>query len=261
MKDIVKLDKKSLINKILKNGILIIQFNHPHYHNPFGNAMRKAVTEALLEAEENPDVSVVILTGGIDRSFSVGEDFNEGKDVHPGDDVQEMMIGAHNLFLAGLKLTKPSIAAVDRYAIGLGFQLALTCDWRVGTDRAQFMLPELKHGIACTYGQYMLEKQIGRENMLEIVYGGEAVPIQKCLDYKILHQVTNKEDLIDCALAKAEQFLEYPQASFRSTKKVINDSYIKGMNAMKQMAIEAHQQAFAESSANNYMKKIVSKNK
>lgn len=259
MENIKELDKNSLINKSLKNGILMIQFNHPHYHNPFGKAMRAVVTEALLEAEEDSKVFVVVITGGIDRSFSVGEDFNEGKDVHPGKEVQEMMDEAHNLFLAGLKLTKPSIAAVDRYAIGLGFQLALTCDWRVGTDRAQFILPELKHGIACTFGQYMLEKQIGRENMLEIVYGGEAVPLQKCLEYKILHQVIRKEDLIEQALAKAEQFLKYPQVSFRSTKKVINDSYIKGMNAMADMAKEAHQKAFADENSINYMKKIVSK--
>lgn len=259
MNNIVELDKESLISKTLKNGILIIQFNHPHYNNPFGTAIRSVVIEALLDAEEDPNVSVVILTGGIDRSFSVGEDFNEAKDLCDSTEIKEMIDGSHNLFLAGLKLTKPSIAAIDRYAIGLGLQLSLTCDWRIGTDRAKLFMPELKSGMACTFGQYMLEKQIGRENMLEIVYSGEPVPLSKCIEYKLFHQVTDKEHLMEQALAKAEQFLKYPKAAFRSTKKVINYSYIKGMNEIADMAKEAHQKAFADPYAITHMRKIVDK--
>jgi len=246
-----------LVIETLKNGVLTIQFNHSHYNNPFSDALERSVSNSLVKAEENPDVKAVVLTGGIDRSFSVGGDFNEVKELKGGKEVEEWIDGVVNLYISSLKLTKPSIAAVDKYAIGIGFQLALTCDWRIGSERCKFVMPELKHGIACTLGQYMLEKSLGRSAMLEIVYDCEAISIERCLKYGLLNKVTKVEDLLDEAQKMAERMSSYPEISFRKTKKVINESYISGLLDVMESSKAVHRASFSTGDAQKFMKKIV----
>jgi carboxymethylproline synthase len=249
-----------LVIETLKNGVLTIQFNHAHYNNPFSDDLERAVSNSLIKAEENPDVKAVVLTGGIDRSFSVGGDFNEVKQLKGGVEVDRWIDGVVDLYVNSLKLTKPSVAAVDKYAIGIGFQLALTCDWRVGTERCQFIMPELKHGIACTLGQYMLEKSLGRSAMLEIVYDCERIPIERCLRYGLLNKVTKTESLLEEAQKLAERMGSYNEVPFRKTKKAVNISYIRGLIDIMEESKAAHKMSFGEGHAQKFMEKIVTKN-
>ena len=247
----------ALVNKTVKDGVLTVQFNHPHYNNPFNNALEEAVSRALVDAEQDPEVKAIVMTGGIDRSFSVGGDFNEVRELRGGKEVEEWIDGVVNLYMSSLKLTKPSIAAVDKYAIGIGFQLALTCDWKIGTDRCQLIMPELEKGIACTLGQFMLEKCAGRAAMLEIVYGCKPVSMQKCLQYGLLNQITSAEKLLGEAQQLAAKLGSYPEVAFRKTKKMINNSFIQGLEAVVEKTKAAHRASFGAGHAQQFMKSIV----
>ncbi|RCX16318.1 carboxymethylproline synthase [Anaerobacterium chartisolvens] len=246
-----------LVIETIKNGVLTVQFNHAHYNNPFSDALESAVSYSLTKAEENPDVKAVIITGGIDRSFSVGGDFNEVKELKGGKEVEEWIDGVVGLYISSLRLTKPTIAAVDKYAIGIGFQLALTCDWRIATERCQFIMPELKHGIACTLGQYMLEKSLGRAAMMEIIYDSEAISIERCFKYGLINKVTKVEDLLEESQKLAERLANYPEVPFGKTKKVINESYIKGLQDVMENTKAVHRASFGAGHAQKFMKKIV----
>jgi len=251
------LNANSIVNETLNDGILMVQFNHKHYNNPFSNELEKAVSESLIRAEEDPEVKAVILTGGINRSFSVGGDFNEVKELKGGKEVEDWIDGVVELYMSCLRLSKPSIAAVDKYAIGIGFQLALTCDWRIGTEGCKFVMPELKHGIACTLGQYMLEKSLGRAAMQEIVFDCEVISTENCLRYGLLNKVTKGEDLYREAEKTAKKMASFPEVSFRKTKKMINESYIKGLEEVTDNSKVVHRASFGDGQAQQFMNKIV----
>lgn len=250
--------KHQYVLETIKNGILTIQFNHPHPNNPFSKGLLNAVTESLENAEKNHEVRAVILTGGEGRSFSVGGDFNETNQFEGGVEVEVWVDDIIKMYTTCLKMTKPTIAAVDKYAIGIGFQLALTCDWRIASDCCKFIMPELKNGIACTIGQYMLEKSLGNAAMMEIVYDCEPISLQKCFEYRLVNKITTKEKLFEEAYKQAEKLASYPVISFRTTKKVINEAYIEGLDSILQKTKDAHKTTFGHGEVQKFMKKIVS---
>jgi len=92
-----------------------------------------------------------------------------------------------DLYCGILQVTKPTVAAIDGYAIGVGFQVALCCDWRIATPDTQLLMWELKHGCACTVGGYMLERLLGRAAMMDIIYGCQAVPVDWAAAHKLLN--------------------------------------------------------------------------
>lgn len=241
----------------LKNHVLIIQFNHPHYNNPFSQALLETVLHAIRKAEKNSDVKAVIVTGGLNRSFSVGGDFHEVKNFEGNEDVERWLDKIIDLYVGLLQLSKPLIAAIDGYAIGIGFQIALTCDVRIGTDQCKFSMPELKHGIACTLGQYMLEKELGRSKMMRIVYGCETISAEQCLEIGILNKITSRENLLHDAHTTAEKLSGYPTVAMSSTKKVINEGYIRGLLQIAEHTKAAHKAAFKAGHVQEVMKRIV----
>lgn len=249
--------QNGLVRRELDDGILTISFNHSHYHNPFSRDLGYAVADALNEAENDLSVRAVIITGGIGRSFSVGGDFNEVSKLKGGAEVDKWIDDVVDLYMACLKLTKVSIAAIDNYAIGIGFQLAITCDVRIGTENCTFVMPELKHGIACTLGQYMLEKLVGRAAMLEVVYGCEEISCKKSLEYKLLKKVIPKENLLSEAVETARHFLSYPQVAFRKTKSLINASYIEGLTNVVAQTKRIHRAAFTDGHAQKFMQTVI----
>ncbi|AJQ26591.1 enoyl-CoA hydratase/isomerase family protein [Pelosinus fermentans] len=255
----VNIDRKEnvLVIESLSDGVLTIQFNHRHYNNPFSDSMQDAVINSLQSAEENSNVKAIILTGGVGRSFSVGGDFNEVKTLQGGQEVDLWIDRITKMYTACLRVSKPTIAAVDNYAIGIGFQLALTCDYRIMTERGKFIMPELKHGIACTLGQCMLEKSLGRNAMLEIIYECEAIPLQKCFDYRLINKISSPDKLLEDSHLLAKRLASYPEVAFRKTKKVVNESYVEQLITVTEQTKLAHRMTFGDGRAQQFMRKVV----
>src|SRR4029078_9600954 len=97
-------------------------------------------------------VKAVVMTGGVGRSFSAGGDFNEVKNLSGGGDVDRWIDRVTELYVHALRVDKPTVAAIDKYAIGMGFQFALMFDQRVLTEGAEFRMPEARHGIGRSLG-------------------------------------------------------------------------------------------------------------
>jgi len=219
-------NQPSIISQELKNGVLIIQLNASHYHNPFSMEMELAVIDCLYAADKNDEVKSVIITGGQERSFSVGGDFNEVSTFEGGPEVDEWIVRTVNMYVACLSLNKPTIAALDNFVIGIGFQLALCCDYRVATTETQLIMPELKNGIACVLGQYMLEKMLGRAQMLKIVLDCETIPLSECTNMGLLNAVYEQKDMMKEAIKMAQTLAHYPAVAFNVTKQKMNASFI-----------------------------------
>lgn len=246
----------SVIEKLV-DDVLILQLNAPHHHNPISAEMEKTMAKCLRDANENNEVRAIIITGGRERSFSVGGDFKEVKHFTGGREVDEWIEDIIEMYVACLEVEKPTVAALDNFVIGIGFQLALCCDYRIASSRSQLIMPELKNGIACVLGQYMLEKMLGRAAMQEIVFDCETVPLDDCLKMKLVNRVVDAEELSKQSMAMAGKLAAYPEVAFRLTKREINTDFAKGLRNIVPIAQAVHRAAFRDKSAQRFMNKIL----
>lgn len=246
-----------MLNLEHRDNILIVTFDTRKETNPFSKQLTNEVIAVLKKAEEDDSIAGVVLTGGINKSFSAGGDFNEVRTLHNGKTVYDWIKRVMNLYITTLELSKPCVAAIDKHAIGIGFQLALMCDIRVGTDDTVFVMPELKGGIACTIGAYLLEKFLSRAVMQEIIFSSAPIYVDKALEWNLLNTKSDQSELIDSAFNWAQKLANYPTLSFRETKKVINKELIQNLEAITPSTIMAHIIAIEGDSGQAYYKKIL----
>jgi len=249
-----------MLNKITVleyKDIAIVEFSPGHRHNPFSGERMDALFDTLVALENNENIKVIILYGGKNNSFSVGGDFNEVSNFTGGEEVEKWLDSVNNLYAKVLQLSKPVIATIDNYAIGFGFQLALMCDYRIGSTNSQFKMPEFAMGIACNFGGYILDKFVNRSFMQRMLFDCEAINAIEAKNLDILHDVVDSEILLDFSIKKAEKFALYNPIPIKETKKSLNEEVIKGLDQICSKAKNAHKKSFATGVARTNMLNII----
>lgn len=241
--------------------VLVLTFNHSKPQNPFSDELQLALIETLRKAEIDDTVHAVVLYGGYDRSFSVGGDFKEAVELGDPELIGKALNQVVDLYVEILKFNKPLIAAIDNHAIGMGFQIAILADYRIATQNTIFLMPELKNGVACTLGGVMTEYLFGRLVMQEICYEGNKVSLQDCLHWKLINEVTVKENILMVAVEKARQYGNFPHNAFRGTKRVNNKRFIDVLEQTRQDTIDVHIDVFISKEHRQHMETILRKNK
>ena len=139
-------------------------------------AVQAAVREALDEVERREDIHVLVVTGAGDKAFVAGADIREIAARGPLDGLAGRMQGLYARLSA---METPTVAAVNGYAFGGGCELALACDVRIASDRAQFALPETGLGILpAAGGTQRLARLVGVGNATEMILTGRRVPAE-----------------------------------------------------------------------------------
>lgn len=158
------------------DGVTWLTMNRPEVLNARNTTLRRALVDACEEAEADPQTQVIILTGSGDRSFSVGMDL---KEVAAGDaDLASQRDVAGTLSDAATlaRNQKPTIAAINGFALGGGLELALCCDIRIAADHAQLGFPEAARGtMPGSGGTQRLPRLIGHSAALELLLTGRRV--------------------------------------------------------------------------------------
>jgi len=242
------------------NNIRILTLNHSSQHNPFSEELEQAVKSALNDADSNDNIKAIVVYGGQDRSFSSGGDFNEIKNLSGGQDVERWIDRVIDLYRTVLMIKKPTVAAIDGYAIGMGFQFAMMFDKRVMSEQAIFSMPELKHGIGCSVGAAILEYTHGHTIMKKILLDCERLSAKQCADYKIVDSVVTKSNVLTIAIAKATLLANYPVTAFNSTKQYINRKFIHILESVKEESKIIHKKTFAMRDVQTHIKSVLGKN-
>ncbi len=184
-------DDKVLVTQ--NEGVLTLELNNPSKLNCLGFAMLNLLDEAVCDAGENEEIKVVVLKGAGDRAFSTGADLNEYKSLKPVEEVKWIELG-NSVFNKIESLNKPTVAFIDGYAIGGGLELALACDFRVGTSRAVFSSPELQHGWLPGWGgMTRMRRLFGESVAKEVIFLCEKIDADKSLKLGMLHRVVESE--------------------------------------------------------------------
>ncbi|MGY2803884.1 enoyl-CoA hydratase/isomerase family protein [Bradyrhizobium sp. USDA 4506] len=240
-----------------RGGVLVAEFNREKTVNPLNRELERSIVETCGSAQDDPVVKAIVLTGGVHRSFCAGDDLNEASELKTAADVEEFIDRIIALFVAILSLTKPTVAGIDGYAIGAGLEMALCCDWRVGTPTTKALGWELKHGLACPIGAYMLEKSLGRAAMSEIVFGCDVVSVGWGAEHKLFNEIAESKDVVERAISRAALLGAYPEVTFRRTKESVNRSFIAGLRELAPVAKNIHAAGFLSNSAQAHITKVL----
>jgi len=239
------------------DGVQYITLNHENPNNPFSRSLEKAVISAVTDASHDDAVKAIVVAGGDNRSFSAGGDFNEVKNLSTPDSVDEWIDRVMELYISVLQVNKPTVAAVDKYAIGMGFQYSMMFDYRFGTSATNYAMPELRHGIGCTVGSAILGFTHGYNAMREIIFKCQEIKAADALRLGLINEVVTQADLQKSAIAKALEFSSYPQTSFQRTKETMNKKFISVLNSAREDSKQVHRLSFAARDAQKHFSKVL----
>ena len=167
--------------------VLVITINRPEARNAVNSAVSTAVGDALQQAQEDPDVRAVVITGA-GPSFCAGADLKaiaRRENLYHPDHAEWGFAGYVHHFIA-----KPTIAAVNGNALGGGTELALASDLVVAEESANFGLPEVKRGlIAAAGGVFRIAEQLPRKVAMELLFTGEPMSAADATKWGLINQV------------------------------------------------------------------------
>jgi enoyl-CoA hydratase/carnithine racemase len=198
----------------LHEAILHIQMNRPEKKNALTRAMYQTMANAILGADKDSAIRVILLTGTKD-CFTSGNDLADFMSVQ-----NEPGVKPHNPFLAVIsRAEKPVVAAVSGSAIGIGTTMLLHCDLVYAGTKARFQLPFVNLGLCPELASsLLLPRLIGHQKASELFLLGEVFDAQTAREIGLVNAVYPDEDLFEKALQKARQLAAQPPASMRITK-------------------------------------------
>lgn len=155
-------------------GIATIKLNRPEVLNAMNKQLWLDLQVALKDAENDTDITVLIITGA-GRAFSTGADLKESKDRSLAD-YRGYLVELQEASRKIIRFEKPTIAAINGYALGSGYELALACDIRLAAEDAQIGSPEAKVASSVTGGALrLIQNLIGPGKARELLFTGEYI--------------------------------------------------------------------------------------
>jgi len=206
--------------------LAIVRMDRPERRNALSVDYMRELTHCAHGLAADPDVDVVILTGG-PRWFSAGADL---KDTARWDALSKSLVEARDIAGIGYRMSKAwedmpqiTIAAIEGYALGGGIALALACDWRVIADDATVALPEIGLGIPLTWGTIArLVALAGPATAKRLTILCERIAAAEAKQFGIVDYVVPSGTTLDKASAIAAQVLDQPRAVVRMSKETAN---------------------------------------
>ena len=200
--------------------VRVLQLHRPERRNALSASLIRSLAEAALDADEDPEVRVILLTGTGDAAFCAGADL---KDMRSGDDAGKpyrppMQRFERQVFEVVLDLKKPTIAALNGSAVAGGFELALACDLRVAHPDVKLGLPETKIGMGANFGSVLLPRLIPRALALEFLMTGEYFDAMRAKELGLLNRLVEREQVMPQAMQLAQQIAGNAPVSVRRVK-------------------------------------------
>jgi crotonobetainyl-CoA hydratase len=210
--------------------VTVITINRPAARNAINSAVSIGLGDALEEAQHDPDVRAVVITGAGDKSFCAGADLKaiaRRENLYHPDHAEWGFAGYVHHFI-----DKPTIAAVNATALGGGTEIALASDLVVADEHAKFGLPEVKRGlIAAAGGVFRIMDHLPRKVAMELLLTGEPLTARDALAWGLINQVVTQGSVLDAALALASRVTVNAPLSVQASKRIalgVDDGVITG---------------------------------
>jgi enoyl-CoA hydratase len=191
-----------------KDGIAWITFDRPKVLNALNRQTIEELQAILTDAHDDAAVRVLILTGGGEKAFVAGADINELAQQTPVRG-KEFSLYGQGVFHLLETIGKPSICAINGFALGGGCELALSCSIRLASKNARLGQPEVKLGILPGYGgSQRLARLCGKGMAHELCLTGEMITAEEAQRIGLVNHIYEPAELLPAAEAMAKKIIE-----------------------------------------------------
>ncbi|NYH79619.1 enoyl-CoA hydratase [Actinopolyspora biskrensis] len=218
-------------------GIGTIRLDRPKM-NALNSQVEQEIRAVAEEAAERSDVRAVIVYGG-EKVFAAGADIKEMSEKSAPEMAEKERRGLSDALSAVAGIPKPTVAALTGYALGGGFELALTCDRRVAAEGLKVGQPEILLGvIPGAGGTQRLARLVGPSKAKDVVFSGRFVDSDEALSSGMVDEVVPAEEVYATARRWAEQFVNGPAHALAAAKRAIDEGLETDLNTG--LRIETH---------------------
>lgn len=224
-------------------GVATITLNRPDALNAVDSALSQGLLDALAQAEADPQVRAIVLTGA-GRGFCTGLDLKEMGDVRQasGRAILERLF--HPALLKLRSLPKPVIAAVNGLAMGGGANLAFGCDIRIASDQARFGQVFVGIGaIPDCGGHYWLPRLVGPAKAAELMWTGEQTKAEEALRLGLVNRVVPADQLMEETLALARRLAQGPTFAIGRSKQILSRALDSDLPTVLELEAEGQEAA------------------
>ncbi len=226
-----------------RDAIVTVTMNRPERRNAANPTMLDELRQTFEAVERNPEDRVMVLTGA-GGAFNTGADL--GDPNSPTNEVSQShlvrMRRLGDVALALHRITKPTIAKVDGYAVGAGLGLALGCDLVVASDRAKLSMIFAKRGLSLDNGSsWLLPRLVGMARAKEIALFGDMLSAERALELGLVNRVLALDELDAFVDEWAHQLAAGPPLALSMIKTELNASFSTSM--VEALELEARCQA------------------
>lgn len=204
------------------DGIATITVNRAAVLNALSASTVQELDRAFAAAESDESVRVLIVTGAGEKAFVSGADISELVDLDPSAGRRTAEFGQRT-FRRLETMGKPSIAAINGYALGGGCELAMACTIRIASESAKLGLPEVTLGVIPGYaGTQRLPRIVGRGTAMDLILTGRAIDAQEALRIGLVSQVVAPGELMEAARKTALRIVRNGPLAIRAAMQAVD---------------------------------------
>lgn len=213
---------EQVVLQTVENGVAWLRLNRPQSMNAVNAAVRAALADAVRDAERSPDVKVVVVTG-TGRAFCSGADVRE---FAAREGAVEAIRKEYERILVGLRtMPKPTIAALNGVAAGIGASIAMACDLRYATPEASLVEAFVKIGLTADGGaSWFLPRFLGSAKALEMIYTGDQLSAADAERFGLYNRIVPGDQLEATVRELAERLAAGPTMALAAAKRSVNHS-------------------------------------
>ena len=226
------------VDKLEDGAVYLITLNRPHRLNSIGDGLSDALYDAFVEYRDDPKARCAVLTGA-GRAFCAGADLintaetreaeRDGRDDAPAPIITRRKNPVP--LSESLNLWKPTIAAINGWAVAGGFMYAMQCDIRIMSEEAKVGIAEARWNMGGAGWMVPITRQIGLGNALELtLWGDTQYDARRCYEIGWVQRVVPQEMLLETALAYARRMIYLAPAAVRNMKQALYRGF--GMEAI-----------------------------
>ncbi|OYU02331.1 MAG: enoyl-CoA hydratase [Sphingomonadaceae bacterium PASS1] len=234
----------AVLYDLLPEGIAIITINRPEQRNALSLEVRQGLFAAWDRFENDADARIAILTGSGEKAFCAGGDLKEMVE-------RKLQVPPRDMFpvpYENIKLSKPTIAAVNGVAFAGGWMISQACDLCVASDTAKFAITEVKVGRGSPWAAPLIH-MIPQRIFMEIVLTGKPISAQRAYEIGLVNRIAEPAALMDAALELAREVLEGAPLSVAAARETVMLSTEMGRAAAIDAGYEAHVTAYTSEDA------------
>jgi enoyl-CoA hydratase len=220
---------KNIVFEHSEDGIAVLTVSRPAKLNALNAETIAELDDAFRTVETDPAHRALIVTGAGEKAFVAGADINE---IAAADSVaaQQLSLRGQRVFRRLELMGKPSIAAVNGFALGGGMELAMACTIRVASENARLGQPEVKLGIIAGYGgTQRLPQLIGRGRALELLLTGDQIDAREAHRIGLVNHVVPQLELIPFCRALAKKMLANGPLALALTAQAVDIGLSSGL--------------------------------